>query len=211
MTSTENLTPRRRRVWNLVRFLIPRRMRWFYEGHRQLRGQLWYAERKLLYETVREHRPELCFEIGTWRGGGSTLFISQALHENGGGVLHTVEISKEFYDDAAANYQAHLPQLMPHIAFHLGDYKSIYKEILEQTKRIDFLILDGAEDGQETLDQYDFFLPYMKQGTILVIHDWFTEKTRLVKPILEDANEWKILRMLEPPASVGLVLAVKQA
>lgn len=209
MKSTDNLGSRGKIIWKAVRRLVPPKLRWFYEGHPRLRGQLWYAERKLLYETVREYRPELCFEIGTWRGGGSTLFIGQALQENGIGVLHTVEISKEFYDDAVANYQAYLPHLMPHIAFHLGDYKLIYKEILEQKKKIDFLILDGAEDGQETLDQYNFFLPYMKQGAILVVHDWFTEKTRLVKPTLENANEWRILRMLEPPASVGLVLAVR--
>ena len=209
MKSTDNLTPRRKQVWNLVRFLIPRRMRWFYEGHPSLRGQLWYAERKLLYETVRAHRPELCFEIGTWRGGGSTLFISQALYENGSGTLHTVEINKEFYDDAVANYRAFLPHLVPHVAFHFGDYKTIYKPILDDRRSLDFLILDGAEDAQQTLDQYNFFLPYIKRGTLLAVHDWFTEKTRLLKPILENHHEWEIRNLLVPPASVGLVLAVR--
>jgi predicted O-methyltransferase YrrM len=184
-------------------------MRWFYEGHPKLRGQLWYAERKFLYETIRKHRPKLCFEIGTWRGGGSTLFISQALYDNGGGTLHTVEINKEFFGDAVANFRTHLPYLVPHIAFHLGDYKTIYAQILEQMKAVDFLVLDGAEDAEETLDQYDFFLPYMKPGSVLMVHDWFTEKTRLLKPMLENSDMWEIKRVLTPPTSVGLALAVR--
>lgn len=210
MKSTDTLTPRRKQLWNMVRHLVPSRVRFFYEGHPRLRGQLWYAERKLLYETVREYRPELCFEIGTWRGGGSTLFISQALHDNGGGVLHTVEISKEFHDEAVANYRTYLPHLLPHVAFHLGDYATSYRQILEEKKGLDFLILDGAEDGQETLDQYNFFLPYITSGTVFMVHDWFTEKTRLLRPLLENAREWNIMKLLVPPVSVGLVLAQRK-
>ena len=210
MRSSDNLTPRRKQIWNLVRLFVPRKARWFYEGHPQLRGQLWYAERKLLYETVRAYHPLNCFEIGTWRGGGSTLFISQALKENGLGMLHTVEINKEFYDDAVRNYSEFLPDLTRHVSFHLGDYKSVYRPILESCKSVDFLTLDGAEDGQQTLDQYNFFLPYMKPGTILLVHDWFTEKTQLVKPILENDSEWNIRKVLVPPVSVGLIVATRR-
>lgn len=206
MKSTDNLGARGKLLWGAIRRLLPRNVRWFYEGHPKLRGQLWYAERKLLYETVREHKPQLCFEIGTWRGGGSTLFISQALHDNGGGTLHTVEIDKTFHDDAIANYRTYLPHLMQHVAFHLGDYRAIYKPVLEAAKAVDFLILDGAEDAQQTLDQYNFFLPYIRPGTVLMVHDWFTEKTRFIKPMLEDTDEWEIAQVLSQPASVGLAL-----
>ena len=209
--STDNLFGWRKQLWNTIRFLVPPRARWFYEGHPQLRGQLWYAERKLLHETVRAYRPVHCFEIGTWRGGGSTLFISQALQENGNGTLHTVEINREFYDDAVKNYSAYLPRLVPHVTFHLGDYRSIYAQVLGECKEIDFLILDGAEDGAQTLEQYNFFLPYIKAGMVLMVHDWFTEKTRLLKPILENADEWEIRTLLVPPVSLGFMLAVRKS
>ncbi|MCW5896056.1 MAG: class I SAM-dependent methyltransferase [Bacteroidetes bacterium] len=210
MKSSDNLTPRRKQIWDIVRVLVPRKMRWFFEGHPKMRGQLWYAERKLLYETIRTHRPKLCFEIGTWRGGGSTLFVSQALFENGSGMVHTVEIDKGFYDEAVSNYRTHLPHLIPHVSFHLGDFREIYKPILEEMKSLDFLILDGAEDPRQTLDQYTFFLPYIKSGTVLMVHDWFTEKTTLLKPVLENAEEWEITNVLEPPVSVGLAILTKK-
>lgn len=209
MKSTDSLSPRRLLAWKLVRLFVPRRVRWLYEGHPRMRGQLWYAERKLLYEAIRRYKPEHCFEIGTWKGGGSTLFISTGLKENCRGLLHTVEVDKGFYSEAVENYNAHLTQLVKYVSFHLGDYKTVYESVLRANPAVDFLILDGAEDGEQTFEQYNFFLPYFGPGTILVVHDWFTEKTRLIKPILENTPEWEIKSVLMPPASVGIALAVR--
>ena len=211
MKSSDNLSPRRKHMWDFVRLCIPGRMRWFYEGHPKLRGQLWYAERKLLYETIRAYRPVHCFEIGTWRGGGSTLFISQALHDNQQGMLHTVEVNKEFYNDAMRNYETNLPELVDYVAFHLGDYKTIYGQVLEECKQVDFLILDGAEHGEQTLDQYNFFAPYLRQGSLLMAHDWFTEKCELLRREIEGSKQWGIVSVLTPPKSVGLALAVRNS
>jgi predicted O-methyltransferase YrrM len=210
MKSSDNLTPRRRRLWEILRYAVPPRVRWFYEGHPALRGQLWYAERKLLYQTIRKYRPAVCFEIGTWKGGGSTLFISQALHDNGRGHLHTIEIDRDLCDEAHLKYEQYLPHLGPFVTFHVGDYREIYKEILEKIGGVDFLVLDGPEDAGETLRQYNFFLPYMKPGTVLMAHDWFTEKARLLKSQLTNENSWSVLKVLSPPASVGLALAIRQ-
>jgi len=210
MRSSDNLTPRRKRLWEMLRFAVPRNIRWFYEGHPALRGQLWYAERKLLYQCIREYRPAACFEIGTWKGGGSTLFISQALHDNGHGHLHTIEIDRALRDEALRKYHEYLPHLDPFVTFHLGDYRERYKEVLEGIGGVDFLILDGPEDAAETVRQYEFFHPYMKQGTVLMAHDWFTEKARLLRPLLTEENSWRILKILTPPASVGLALAIRQ-
>jgi hypothetical protein len=210
MKSTDVLSERRKRIWNIVRHVVPPRPRWYFEGHPRLRGQLWYGERKLLYETVRRYRPANCFEIGTWRGGGSTLFISQALHDNGKGMLHTVEIDGAFYQEAVANYNEFLPHLVPHVTFHLGDFKLVYSEVLRQCGKIDFLILDGAEDARQTLDQYEFFLPFILSGSVLMVHDWFSEKTRSIKPILEQTDEWDIQRVLAQPNSLGFILAIRK-
>lgn len=175
-----------------------------------MRGQLWAAERKLLYTAIKNHRPLTCFEIGTWKGGGSTLFVSQALKENGAGVLHTIEIDRHFFDEARKNYQNLLPQLLPHVKFHFGDYNEIYANVLEESGHIDFLFLDGAEDGKQTLEQYRFFEPYLRAGSVVLAHDWLTEKARLIQPILEDENVWELKQVLLPPKSIGMAYAVKK-
>lgn len=210
LKSKESLGQGSLRRWQIMRRFVPERFRFFFEGHPSLSGQLWYAERQLIYETVRMYRPENCCEIGTWRGGGSTLFTARALYENGRGKLHTIEIDQTYFNEAVANYRNYLPELTPFVDFHLGDYRLIYPAILVAAGSVDFLILDGPEDAGETLAQYNFFLPYLRKGSFLMIHDWFTEKSRLVKPILEEGKSWTITRLLVPPHSPGLALAVRK-
>ena len=210
MKSADGLTPRQRKVWNAMRFLVPGKLRWFYEGHPAMRGQLWYQERKLLYTTIMRCRPRVCFEIGTWKGGGSTLFIGQALHDIGGGLLHTIEMFPEIYAEALENHRRYLPHLSPYIAFHQGDYRTVYAPLLNGPASVDFLLLDGAENAEETLAQYKFFLPAMKVGSVLMAHDWFTTKCALLQSEIQKSGAWDITRVLTPPRSVGFMMAVRR-
>ncbi len=198
-----------RAAWPLARWLFPPRTRWFVEGHRKLDGQLWLAERRLLYETVRARGPANCFEIGTWKGGGSTLFIAQALHDNGRGVLHTIEVDRAMATEARAAYARWLPHLAAQVDFHAGDYRHEYSSILTGGAAVDLLFLDGAEDARETLAQYHFFLPATQSGSVLLVHDWFTEKARLVRDVIEPSPQWRIETLLAPPRSVGCALATR--
>ncbi len=145
MKSSDGLSPKRLAVWNAVRGFVPKRLRWYYEGHPAMRGQLWFAERRLMYRTIRERRPQACYEIGTWKGGGSTLFIAQALHDNRLGRLHTIETNPEFFEECRHNYERLLPELLPYVAFHFGNYEEVYAKLLRETGPVDFLFLDGAE------------------------------------------------------------------
>lgn len=211
MKSTDALGRKGALVWSALRLVLPRKVRWFYEGHPRLRGQMWYAERRLIYQTVRRHKPQHCFEIGTWQGGGSTLFISQALRDNGAGKLHTVEVDRGFYEEAVRKYREYVPALTPHVEFHYGDYREEYGAILEKGGGVDFLLLDGQEDPEETLEQFEFFRPYASGGTILMAHDWYTDKCALLRTALEGSGQWEILTVMGPPRSVGLVVAVRKS
>lgn len=210
LKSTDTLGKGQKRRWKLTRYFVPSKTRWFFEGHPELRGQFWFKERKLIYNTVKTYKPMHCFEIGTWKGGGSTLFAAQALYENRKGKLYTIEVNKAFYDEAINNYQTYLGYLLPHVEFYLGDYREIFNEILHSIGRVDMLFLDGPENAQETLNQYELFLPYMKKGCVLLVHDWFTEKSRLVKPLIQNANDWEIRKVLMPPHSPGFALAIRK-
>ena len=193
----------------MARVFVARKTRWFVEGHPKLDGQLWLADRKLLYETVHALQPTNCFEIGTWKGGGSTLFIAQGLQDNGRGVLHTIEVDPAMAAEARRNYEAHLPHVLPHVDFHVGDYRQEYAASIAAAGSVDLLFLDGAEDAHETLAQYEFFLPHMRGGSALLVHDWLTDKARLIRERLENSSEWRIENVLLPPRSVGCALAVR--
>ncbi len=198
-----------RATWPIVRLLVPAETRWFVEGHPKLDGQLWAADRRLLYETVRARVPAACFEIGTWKGGGSTLFIAEGLRANGAGVLHTIEVDRGLADEARRGYETYLPHLLPYVRFHAGNYGEEYGPILTAPTSADLVFLDGAEDGAETLAQFEFFLPHVRPGSVVLVHDWLTEKARLVRDRLREAPGWRIEKVVLPPHSVGCALAVK--
>ena len=96
-----------------------------------------------------------------------------------------------------------LPNLSASVSFIFADTPSVFTEYLTPTNKVDCIFFDGAEDGQQTLDQYNFFKPYYKTGSIAMFHDWNTEKTRLVKGAVLADPRWKQLIELTPPLSVG--------
>lgn len=204
------LDPPRQSLWRAVRRFAPRRQRFFFEGCIQVPGQLWYPERELLYETVRRHRPEVVFEVGTWLGGGSTLFIAQALHDNGRGTLHTIELDRATHAVAVAGYRSHLPHLLPHVTFHIGSSTTVYPPILAGMSRIDCVLLDGIEPNV-TLSEFDMFEPLLAPGAVLMAHDWADVKMSLVRPRLEASAHWVLEQLIEPPTSPGFAVLRRSA
>jgi hypothetical protein len=199
------------RLWVAARWLVPQPYRGLYEGHLYLPGQMWFEDRRVLYDVVRRVRPKVCFEVGTWLGGGSTLVIARALQKNGFGHLHTIETDDWAYPRAVESYDRFAPQLKLLVTFHHGDYREIFPGLIDEAGTVDFFVLDGAEDGQETLEQFHFFDAHSHPGTELFAHDWATEKARLVRPELETSRTWQILEVAGQPKSVGLAVARKVA
>lgn len=206
--SYDSLSPLRKRLWRATRWIFPSKTRFFYQGCPQIRGQLWYAERKLLYETAATVRPAVAFEVGTWLGGGSTFFIAQALHDTSKGKLHTIEVDPNLHASAIASYKAHAPQLLDIVSFHLGNSVAVYTPLLALVEKVDLLFLDGAEDADGTISEFHLFEPFLKEGSVLVCHDWGTDKMRKLRGILEGSESWKEKARLGPPDSVGMAVFV---
>jgi hypothetical protein len=209
--NAHDLGKTRFRLWLLARLLVPPSYRSLYEGHLRLPGQMWFEDRRVLYATVRRLRPKRCYEIGTWLGGGSTLVVARALRDNGFGHIHSIETDDWAYEQSVARYRQHIPELEQFVTLHHGDYRDTFPDLIEQEGGIDFFVLDGAEDGQETLDQFRFFDERSHAGTELFAHDWETEKARLVRPVLEQSDTWEITETAGPPKSVGLAVARRRA
>lgn len=178
----------------------------FFEGCLLLPGQMYSSERENLYKVVREIKPDYCFEIGTWTGGGSTFFISRALKENGIGKLFTIENYEPLYNKAKTRYQKFIRSQFKYIEFFLSSSPRVFEKYLQEKEKINLIFLDGAEDGLQTLDQYLFFKPFFKSGTILALHDWNTEKTKRVKPVILQDKNWKKIIELDKPDSIGFVI-----
>jgi predicted O-methyltransferase YrrM len=160
-------------------------------------GQLCSMERYALYSLIQKEDPDVVFEVGTWKGGGSTYFIASALHENKHGILHTCEINKEFYDHATNLYDNELKELKPYVCFHFGDSLEVYPDILRKSGMIDILFLDGKEDSDQTVREYCMFRPYMRNGAYMVCHDWKEYKMAELKKRLIADEHWKLITLMQ--------------
>ncbi len=150
-------------------------------------------EHKALYNAIVEAKPSNVFEIGTRKGGGSTLYISKALKEVGYGVLFTVECNKEAYETAVNTYKNRFPELNKYINFLLGKSQEVFSPILEAIDKVDFVFLDGEENSDRTIEEFNMFSPKFAVGTRVACHDWNIGKMKKLKPILLDSSEWEQL------------------
>jgi len=152
---------------------------------------LFPPENEALYNFILSSKPEISFEVGTRRGGGSTYFIASALFENKKGLLYTVECDPDCYNSAVNRFSGSLAYLKPYVLFNLGKSNEVYPPILEKIEKIDALFLDGEENGQQTMIEYAMFKSKLISGSYLVCHDWHIGKMALLRPLIESDASWE--------------------
>ena len=180
--------------------------RFFFEGAKEIIGQLYLAERQALYNTIIEFKPRCCFEIGTYTGGGSTFFLASAFEKVGAGKVVTLEPHPVLYSLATAAYRAYLPHLRRHVDFLKGGDVEDFAPHIDPANGVEAFFLDGAENAAQTLAQYNFFLPRLAPDAVMMAHDWHTDKMAQVRPLVEADPKWETLLALEPPYSIGFVV-----
>jgi len=179
-----------------------------------MEGQLNDEDRALLYNSVLELKPANIFEVGTFKGGGSTLQLARGLKENGKGVLFTCEIDFERYNQAASGFFNEYPELYRLINFQRGAALEVFPSILRAEGKADMVFMDGCDDGQTNLDEFKMFEPYMRPGSVFLMHDWGCLKASMVRPYLEKNKDFEILKVHEfvsvESGRVGMVKAVRK-
>ena len=182
-----------------------------------MEGQLLPDEREFLYNAVAERSPSIVLEVGTWKGGGSTLQIAMALSLNDG-ILHTCELDKSLYDIAVKSYEGTLHD--HRISFWNISSTELINQLINDDRIPEFVFFDGPEDPIINMNDFKLIEKHLPIGAYFCMHDWDTgvridglksTKAVLVRPYLEQSNKWEILRSLTAPVSVGIVLAKKRS
>lgn len=168
-----------------------------------MNGQLTVKEREFLHQAVLDYKPELVFEVGTWKGGGSTSQIVKALEKNGKGILVTCETDKEFYEEALGLYKDN-----QFIELYLVSSDIVITDLLSKERIPDFLFFDGPEDRETAYDDFRYIEPALKSGSIFCMHDWDwpSIKAETIRPYLECSKRWSLISKLTLPESVGICL-----
>ncbi len=121
---------------------------------------------RLLYDMTRLLKASCVIEVGVYKGAGS-LNLVQGLADNGGGVIHLVDISAENLEDVRMKIADLQCPVKVHI--HLGDSSSIANE--GNLPAANLVFLDADHRYEAVQKEIELYWPLVLPGGMLVIHD----------------------------------------
>jgi len=186
-----------------------------------MEGQMTIAEREFLYNAVFNCLQDKHFctvlEVGTWKGGGSTLQIATALSDiDKGHMLYTCETDSDFYNQAVASYLNH--PLDKYIIFSNSPSDVVIDQLIKEKNIPQFVFFDGPEDPDVNLNDFKKLDEVLEVGSQFCMHDWdldiridglVSTKAKYLRPYLEKSTRWRKISSLTKPVSVGIVLMEK--
>jgi predicted O-methyltransferase YrrM len=130
-------------------------------GGPDLRPKLDDLEAELTYLLVRQHRPAVVAEVGTFHGW-STTWLLRALRDNGTGELHSYDI----VDHARRSVPRTLSS--GRWSFHHGDVR---EAAAFRPERADYLFIDAAHTAPFARWYTERVLSVLRPGVPVSVHD----------------------------------------
>lgn len=124
-----------------------------------------YNEAKALYIFTRVIRPKEVIELG-YAGGISTSFIARGLEMNGAGVVHTVDLSPEYWDVCLMFQNYRRQEII--VQHHTTDAV----EFLKTTTLKPILTFSDATHEEEPTSQIAALLKQKWPHAIHLYHEW---------------------------------------
>jgi cephalosporin hydroxylase len=121
----------------------------------------------LIYTLVRNAKPRHVVEIGTYHGGTSEV-ICQALHENGSGILHTVDA---FDYPSAVPIKSWPRELRRHLEFYSMYSMDFYYRLNARGIRPEIAIVDGDHSYEAALFDIQSLAKSLARRGFLLIDD----------------------------------------
>jgi len=119
---------------------------------------------QLLYRTVADLHPNNIIELGTSLGVTS-IYLQRAAPE---AIVYTLEGSPQTADIAKETFNnAGLDK----IELVVGNFDNTLPGIIDKLNRVDFVFVDGNHQKEATLRYFEWCLPKVDDGTLLIFDD----------------------------------------
>lgn len=122
---------------------------------------------RLLFDLVRERRPETCLELGTCVGI-SAAYQAAALELNGRGFLYTIEGAAPLAERARGVLER--LGLADRVELRNGRFADVLPGVLAD-REFDLAFVDGHHDERATLDYFALIRPRMRPGGVMAFDD----------------------------------------
>ena len=148
---------------------------------------------------LKEKCPDVIMEIGVAEGG-TTLVIDSAMKMLGiAGKLFSIDISSELYCDRTKSTGFIYKECKKHWLEHEFIFGHTVADFFRNTKEtIDFVVLDTTHIVPGELLDFLVILPYLNNGTTVVLHDVFLNIARGLcnDPTFVSSSPWSIATKL---------------
>ncbi|HXI01019.1 MAG TPA: class I SAM-dependent methyltransferase [Sphingobacteriaceae bacterium] len=124
---------------------------------------------QLIYRVAKYFSPEAIIELGTCLGL-TTSYLAVAAPQ---AKVTSIEGCPETAAVAAEN----LKKLgINNVDLMVGDFDSLFPEIIADTKKIDFVFIDGNHRKIATLNYFEQVLPKIHEGSVMIFDDIYWSK-----------------------------------
>jgi len=161
-----------------------------------IEGQLSPEERQILINSVLNvsKKPQVVIEVGTWLGGGSTLHLLRALETNGVGHLWGIEVDSGIYERMVENITKGAPEAVSRFTPIFGFSQVVIPKWLAELPRdvmVDLAFLDGGDNPDEQITEFNLLNPRIPVGGQLLSHDANLRKGKWLAPYVSQLDNWK--------------------
>ncbi len=119
---------------------------------------------QLLYRLAKYHKPSTIIEIGTCLGI-TTSYLSLACPDVD---VITMEDSPQMAEIAAQNFRT---SSLNSINLNIGSFDHLLPSIVADQGKVDFLSINGHHGNAATLGYFNWCLPYVHEGSVLILAD----------------------------------------
>lgn len=119
---------------------------------------------QLIYRLAKDNKPESIIELGTCLGI-TTAYLSAACP---GAKVVTIEGCPETAKAAASNFKE---LALKNVQQYVGNFDELLPRVAAKEKQLDFVYIDGNHRKQATLNYFNWCLPKVHEGSLLIFDD----------------------------------------
>lgn len=124
---------------------------------------------QLIYRLAKASQPKSIVELGTCLGI-TTAYLSKACPD---ADVITIEGCPE---TAKVAYQNFLDLDLHNVELRVGNFDKLFPEVINESGQLDFVYIDGNHRKDATINYFNWCLPKVHQGSLLIFDDIYWSK-----------------------------------
>jgi predicted O-methyltransferase YrrM len=172
-----------------------------------IESQLHPSEKDILRGKLLAMPKPTILEIGTYKGGGSTLTFLEALKRKGVGKLIGIEADPDVFAEMKTNIASVDPGYFTFFEAISGFSQQVLPDLLTTYPRFDLAFLDGGNNPREQIEEFELLKNAIPIGGFVFSHDANLRKGHWLVPYLSELDNWRVI--IHQVSEEGLLEAEK--